>query len=222
MPDAEPVKESKAQRIERLKREKLAWDHLDEIRAFARTGRASVPPEWLGTYFRSWGIYAQGDGVGVVGGANGEGKSTEYFMVRIGITNGIRRSDQFRTLAELSEKHAQGLADIIGVIRRGRVIAKGTFAELSQRFVGNPIMEIEFVKPLNGVAKDLAGLVEITETGENWLRFSTPEPRTTNPAVLRRLSEHGVEVITLSQVKQSLEEVYLQIVEEDEKAQGRN
>ena len=112
MPDAAPLKESKAQRVERLKREKLAWDHLDEIRAFARTGRNSVPPEWLGTYFRSWGIYTQGDGAGVLGGANGEGKSSEFFMVRIRIPNGILRSDQVRTLAELSEKHARGLADI--------------------------------------------------------------------------------------------------------------
>ncbi len=112
MPDAAPLKESKAQRVERLKREKLAWDHLDEIRAFARTGRHSVPPEWLGTYFRSWGIYTQGDGAGVLGGANGEGKSTEFFMARIRIPNGILRSDQVRTLAELSEKHARGLTDI--------------------------------------------------------------------------------------------------------------
>ena len=56
------VKETKAQKVERLKREKLAWDHLDEIREFARMAAASVPPEWLGTYFRSWGIYTQGDG----------------------------------------------------------------------------------------------------------------------------------------------------------------
>ena len=106
------VKETKAQRVERLKREKLAWDHLEEIRAFARTGRGSIPPEWLGTYFRSWGIYTQGDGLGVVGGANGEGKATEFFMVRIRIPNGILRSDQVRTLAELSENYARGLADI--------------------------------------------------------------------------------------------------------------
>src|SRR5499433_2967970 len=112
MPDAAPKKETKAQRVERLKREKLAWDHLDEIRVFARNGRGSVPPEWLGTYFRSWGIYTQGDGAGVVGGANGEGKSTEYFMVRIRIPNGILTSDQVRLLAELSEKYARGVADI--------------------------------------------------------------------------------------------------------------
>src|SRR5262245_14586213 len=112
MPDAAPIKETKAQRVERLKREKLAWDHLEEIREFAGKGRASVPPEWLGTYFRSWGIYTQGDGAGVLGGANGEGKSTEFFMVRIRIPNGILRSDQVRTLAALSDKHARGLADI--------------------------------------------------------------------------------------------------------------
>src|SRR5258708_35844989 len=106
------VKETKAQKVERLKREKLAWDHLDEIRAFARSGRDSVPPEWLGTYFRSWGIYTQGDGAGVVGGANGEGKSTEFFMVRIRIPNGIFTSDQVLVIAGLSEDYGRGVADI--------------------------------------------------------------------------------------------------------------
>ena len=64
---AETVKETKAQRIERFKREKNAWEHFDEIREFARQGYGSIPPEWFGTYLRSWGIYTQGDGVGVVG-----------------------------------------------------------------------------------------------------------------------------------------------------------
>src|SRR5260221_8044261 len=80
------VKETKAQRVERLKREKLAWDHLDEIREFARNGRDSVPPEWLGTYFRSWGIFTQGDGVGGIGGENGVRKATKFFMGLIPIS----------------------------------------------------------------------------------------------------------------------------------------
>src|SRR6266436_3905688 len=105
------VKETKAQRIERLKREKLAWDHLEEIRAFARAGHASIPQEWLGTYFRSWGIYTQGDGVGVVGEKNGEGKATEFFMVRIRIPNGLLTSAQTRAIAGLAERHARGVAD---------------------------------------------------------------------------------------------------------------
>ena len=106
------IKETKAQRVERLKREKNAWDHFDEIRGFARQGHASIPPEWLGTYFRSWGVYTQGDGAGVVGGKNGEGKATPFFMVRIRIPNGLLSSQQARTIADLAERHARGVADI--------------------------------------------------------------------------------------------------------------
>jgi sulfite reductase (ferredoxin) len=106
------IKETKAQRVERLKREKNAWEHFDEIRAFARLGHASIPPEWLGTYFRSWGVYTQGDGAGVVGGKNGEGNATPFFMVRIRIPNGLLSSQQARTIADLAERHARGVADI--------------------------------------------------------------------------------------------------------------
>jgi sulfite reductase (ferredoxin) len=106
------VKETKAQKVERLKREKLAWDRLDEIREFARQGHGSIPPEWLGTYFRTWGIYTQGDGLGVVGGKNGEGNATQYFMVRIRIPNGLLTSEQARELAAISEDYGRGVADI--------------------------------------------------------------------------------------------------------------
>jgi sulfite reductase (ferredoxin) len=106
------VTETKAQRVERLKREKNAWEHFDEIREFARKGYASIPPEWFSTYFRSWGVYTQGDGAGVVGGTGGEGKATPYFMVRIRIPNGLLRSDQVRAVADIAERHARGVADI--------------------------------------------------------------------------------------------------------------
>ena len=109
---ADNTTETKAQKVERLKREKFAWARFDEIKEMARAGRASVTPEWAGTYLRSWGIYTQGDGVGVVGGKNGEGKSTEYFMVRIRIPNGLLTSNQTRAIADLSERHARGIADI--------------------------------------------------------------------------------------------------------------
>jgi len=104
--------ETKAQRAERLKRAKNAWEHLDEIRAFARDGYASIPPEWFSTYFRPWGIYTQGDGHGVIGGSGGEGKSVPFFMVRIRIPNGILTSHQVREIADLSSTHGNGVADI--------------------------------------------------------------------------------------------------------------
>jgi len=106
------VKETKAQRVERLKRAKNPWEHFDEIRAFARQGFGSIPPEWLGTYFRPWGIYTQGDGAGVTGGKNGEGKAVPFFMVRIRIPNGLLTSTQARTIADLSDQYGNGVADI--------------------------------------------------------------------------------------------------------------
>src|SRR5271154_593449 len=106
------VKETKAQRIERLKQAKNAWEALDEIRAFAKSGFDSIPAEWFATYFRTWGVYSQGDGAGVTGGKNGEGLATPFFMLRIRIPNGKLRSDQVRTIAEIAAKHARGVADI--------------------------------------------------------------------------------------------------------------
>src|SRR5215467_11647583 len=100
--------ETKAQRVERLKGEKNPWNALDEIRRFGREGFASIPPEWLGTYFRWWGVYTQGDGAGVVGGKAGEGKALPYFMLRIRIPNGILSSTQLGAIADLARRFARG------------------------------------------------------------------------------------------------------------------
>jgi sulfite reductase (ferredoxin) len=109
---AQTGKETKAQRVEHLKREKNPWECLEEIRHFARQGYDAIPPEWLGTYFRWWGVYTQGDGLGAIGGTGGEGKATPYFMVRIRIPNGLLFSHQLRTIADLAERYARGIADL--------------------------------------------------------------------------------------------------------------
>jgi len=105
-------KETKAQRAERLKREKDPWKAFDDVRAFAREGRSSVVPEWASYYFKWWGIYTQGDGIGATGGKGGEGLASEYFMMRIAIPNGILSSSQLRVIGNLTRKYARNLADI--------------------------------------------------------------------------------------------------------------
>ena len=109
---APAIKETKAQKSERLKLAKNPWDAWDEVRQFAKQGRDSVLPEWTGLYFKWWGVYTQGDGLGVTGGVGGEGKATEYFMMRIGLPNGLLTSAQLRVIADLTKKYARNLADI--------------------------------------------------------------------------------------------------------------
>ena len=111
MSDVAAPKETRAQKAERLKSEKNPWEALEEIRSFARQGRASVPEDW-NLYFRWWGIYTQGDGAGVTGGRGGEGKATEYFMMRVGVPNGILRVDQARVVADIARRYGRNLADI--------------------------------------------------------------------------------------------------------------
>jgi sulfite reductase (ferredoxin) len=106
------AKETKAQRSERLKVEKNPWAAWDEVRTFAREGRGSVLPEWAEFYFKWWGVYTQGDGAGVTGGTGGVGKATEYFMMRIGLPNGLLSAKQLHTIADITEKYARGVADI--------------------------------------------------------------------------------------------------------------
>ncbi|HYM75060.1 MAG TPA: nitrite/sulfite reductase [Candidatus Dormibacteraeota bacterium] len=105
-------KETTAQRVERLKRAMNPWEGLEEIRRFAREGFTSIPPEWIGTYFRWWGVYTQGDGAGVTGGQGGVGRALQRFMVRIRIPNGVLTSQQLRTIADLTRRHANGIADL--------------------------------------------------------------------------------------------------------------
>ncbi len=109
---ASTAKETTAQRAERLKRAANPWDGLEEIRRFAREGFGSIPPEWIGTYFRWWGVYTQGDGAGVTGGTGGVGKALQRFMVRIRIPNGMMTSQQLRAIADLTRRHANGIADL--------------------------------------------------------------------------------------------------------------
>jgi sulfite reductase (ferredoxin) len=50
--------------------------------------------------------------VGAVGGKAGEGLASDYFMMRVGIPNGIISSHQLRTIGGLTRKYARNLADI--------------------------------------------------------------------------------------------------------------
>jgi len=111
---------------------------------------------------------------------------------------------------------AQSLANKIAIIRSGRIIAQGSMDELARQFVGEPLMELRVAGVMNGLAKDISDMVTVTETGRDWLRFRVAEPQVTNPALLRKIAGLGVDVVTLSPITRTLEDIYLQVVKEDE------
>ncbi|MCU0499252.1 MAG: ABC transporter ATP-binding protein [Anaerolineae bacterium] len=128
----------------------------------------------------------------------------------------LQRDERTFMITTHNLTEAQMLADQIAVIRHGRIIAHGTMAELARQFVGEPVMELKINGGLNGLAAQLSDRVTITDAGLNWLRYSTPDPEQTNPALLRHLTALGVEVVTLAPITRTLEDIYLQVVKEDE------
>jgi ABC-2 type transport system ATP-binding protein len=109
---------------------------------------------------------------------------------------------------------AEALADRIALIRRGELIALGTPAELKRAFLGAPLVEVHLARPLNAPWPSLDGHMHIVTETESSLQFRTERPEVSNPLLLNRLVAMGAEVVTMHPVSQSLEEVYLKLVEE--------
>jgi ABC-2 type transport system ATP-binding protein len=108
---------------------------------------------------------------------------------------------------------AESLADRIAVIRRGRLIALGTPEELKRSLLGLPIWELKLARPLDHAWPDFDGQLQVQDANPLWLRYRCPTPQTTNPMLLQRLHELDAQVLALSELSRSLEQVYLKLVQ---------
>jgi ABC-2 type transport system ATP-binding protein len=134
-------------------------------------------------------------------------------LVRDRILN-LRREQHTIILCTHNLAEAELLADRVAIIRRGQIVALGTLADLRARLLGDPVLELRLAQPLDGLLPLITDLINVEERGETWLRYRTAQPEVINPILIQRLAQEGTEVITLSEVPRSLEDVYLKIVEE--------
>ncbi|MEM7346423.1 MAG: ABC transporter ATP-binding protein [Chloroflexota bacterium] len=111
---------------------------------------------------------------------------------------------------------AELLADRIAIVSQGRIIAQGTPTELKKQLLGDPLMEIKFAQSINGLASDMADRVNVVDHGDDWLRYTVPNPVEANPVLLTELVNRNVPIVTLQAVPRSLEEIYLRIVEQND------
>jgi len=133
---------------------------------------------------------------------------------------GLRQEKRTIILCTHNLAEAEQLADRIAIVRRGHIIAQGTPAELKQRLLGDPLMEIRLATPLNGLVHHLEERVQVIAHGDNWVRYTVANPTQFNPSLLTELAHQNIPIITLSEVSRSLEEVYLRIVEGNQEEAG--
>jgi sulfite reductase (ferredoxin) len=168
MTSAIQVKETNAQRAERLKREKNPWLAFDEVRAFARQGRASVLPEWANHLLQVVGHLHTGR-------RRGRHRRQGRRGAGLGLLHDAHRHSQRHSLSALAsfachrravaQKYARNLADITvrqciqlhwltieslpEIVRRA-----GRHRPLAQGFACGDVVRNVTGCPLAGVAAD--------------------------------------------------------------------
>ena len=70
----------------------------------------------------------------------------------------LRRDQHTVILCTHNLNEAEMLADRIAIIRRGRIVALGTDAELKARLLGDTMMELRLAQPLDGLLSAIDGL----------------------------------------------------------------
>jgi ABC-2 type transport system ATP-binding protein len=124
----------------------------------------------------------------------------------------LRSADRAIVICTHNLMEAEELADKIAIIYHGRIIASGSPEELKCSMLGPPEYELRLGTQLNGHTPHLPGDMELTGSGSDWLRYRASSPGELNPTILRSLLSQGIDVISLHEVNRSLEQVYLQAV----------
>ncbi|MFA5234255.1 MAG: nitrite/sulfite reductase [Sulfurimonas sp.] len=96
-------KETKAQRVERIKREKDGLDVLEDIYRYAKSGR-EIDPEDIDR-FKWYGLYTQNRNL------QDENDNTLYFMLRVKLESGRLDLKGLEAALEISKRYARGTAD---------------------------------------------------------------------------------------------------------------
>ncbi len=159
-------KETKAQRVERIKTEKDGLDVLKDIHRYAETG-IEVDPEDIDR-FKWYGLYTQNRNL------QDENDPTLYFMLRVKLPNGELKLRQINALAAISQEFARGTADFttrqdlqfhfIAVKDLPTIFAILNSVGLSTVFAAGDVPRNVVTCPVNGIdhqqIADVRGLVK--------------------------------------------------------------
>ena len=122
------------------------------------------------------------------------------------------------------------VCDSIIIINRGRVVAKGTQAELVEQVFPAARVEVEVAGPAEAIASSLKSLPGVTSVeaigveavgardGASRFVVESPRGRDVRGELVRLVAGRGWELLELHQVGLSLEEVFIRVVAGEEQA----
>jgi ABC-2 type transport system ATP-binding protein len=138
------------------------------------------------------------------------------FTVREAIRT-LKNHERTLVICTHNLKEAEELADQIAIIKTGKIILQGKLNEVQRKLVGLPEFEIRFAGSIDDFNWEGFPVGKIISRGNDWLRFSSPEPEKNNPEIIHWITEGHLPIVTLEEVRHSLEDIYLQTVNQEER-----
>ncbi len=136
------------------------------------------------------------------------------FMVREAIRE-LRSTSRTIVLCTHNLREAEELADQIAIIKSGKIILNGDLGQVRRKLLGPQEYIIRFIGSIDGQLSDIKKDAQLIDYGEGFIHYSTEKGAQFNPTLVRSLVGSGVSIITLQQVDHSLEDIYLQIINQD-------
>jgi ABC-2 type transport system ATP-binding protein len=132
------------------------------------------------------------------------------------MVRGLRESGVTIILTTHYIEEAEEMADRIGVMSKGEVILVEDKETLMHK-LGKKRLTVHLQSPLPRIPDELAGHpIELSEDGNELIyTFDAQHEHTGIADLLRRLNEHGIDFKDLQSSESSLEEIFVNLVNED-------
>ncbi len=108
-------------------------------------------------------------------------------------------------------EEADQLADRVGIMFNGRIIAEGSPEDLKKKYGPKSVIEVEVENYEDRAVKSLMKHADRIAVGDGVIRIHTPNPDEDIPFVAETLYKNGVRIRRLQVVKPTLEDVFLKL-----------
>lgn len=136
------------------------------------------------------------------------------FMVREEIRK-LRSTDRTIVLCTHNLKEAEELADQIAIIRTGKIILNGELEQVRRKLLGPQEFLLRITSSSVGHVLDFPKGTCLIDRGNDYIHYSAEYPEQFNPVLIKSLSDQKVNILTLQEVTKSLEDIYLQIINQE-------
>lgn len=131
---------------------------------------------------------------------------------------GLQSNDHTILLCTHNLTEAEELANQLAIIQKGKILFSGHVNQLKDQQLGTAEYVATFTNSVNGWQGELPAGVQITERGENSLRFRVDRPVETNPVLISDLIHQSMPMLTFQEVPRSLETAYLKALQQSQEA----